>query len=101
MFILICVRAAETGLLIRRKSRHIERLCVRDERERRHLTAMRDLVFFLFSFSVTFYSRDREGVTVPSVLRGSSVAAVFHTLSHSPLQIQVMQPRSHTISGLF
>ena len=72
VFVLICVRAAETGLVICRKPRHIERLCTGDERQRSHLTAIRDRSCFSFS-SVTVYRCDHEGVTFPSMLQGSSV----------------------------
>lgn len=106
VFILICVRAAEIGLVICRKPHHIECLCTGDERERSHLTAIRDQSAFLCFFSAV-YSFNHESVTFPSVLQGSSVVNVFYTVlclcqySHSPSKIQVMQSRSHTVWGLF
>lgn len=101
VFILICVRAAEIGLVILQEATpHWASLYwgwkgaqSSDNHKRLGL--------------VTVYSCDREGVTFPSVLQGSSAVRVFYTelcrcqYSHSPPQIQVTQPRSHTISGLF
>lgn len=65
---------------------------LRHERERGHLTAIRDLVCLFFFF----YCRDHEGVTFPSALQGASDLQVFHAAlcccqySHSPPQVLVM-----------
>lgn len=83
--VLICVCAAEIGLVICRKPHHIERLCAGYERERSHLTAIRDrsCFSFLFFFSATVYSCDQEGVIVPLMLQASPVVL----LSIVPLSI--------------
>lgn len=109
VFMLICVRATEISLVICRKPHHIERLCTGDERERSHLTAIRDQPCFLFLlFSVTGYSCNHEGVNFPPMLRGYTLllaistqfCAAVNILIHL-LKSRLCNPGSRTICGLF